>query len=120
MDMIAAKRNSVALCDLDSTGLPAWVKAIDIVRPDAVALDADVVAGAADPELAIVVDVAVAHATAGADADADAAVQARLAVFHDPPGAFDGVDRTRLRGSGKLLDREVADRHVGCGAFKRK
>src|ERR1700755_2603942 len=102
MDMIAAKRDSVTFRDLDSTGLPAWIEAIDIVRPDVVALDADVIAVASDTKLAIVVNVAVTHATAGPDADTVAAVQARLAVFHDPPGAFDGVDRALLRGIRKL------------------
>src|SRR5262245_64068611 len=118
--MIAAKRDSVAFCDLDSTGLAAWIEAKDIIRPDAVALDADVIAVASDTELAIVVNVAVAHATAGPDADTVAAVQARLAVFNGPPGAFDGMDRTLLCGTRKLLDYDVTDQPVGCCAFDSK
>src|SRR5262245_21911928 len=120
MDMIAAKRDSVTLRDLDSTGLPAWIEAIDIVRPDAVTLDENIVAGASDPELASVVNVAVAHATAGPDADTVGAVQSQLAVFHDPPGAIDGVNRARLRSGGELLGRDVDDRHIGGGTFERK
>src|SRR5262249_42019535 len=118
--VIATKRDPVTFRDLDSTGLPGGIEAIDVVRPNAAILDADFLAVAADSELAIVVNVAVTHATAGADADTGPAVQAHFAVFYDPSGALAGVDRAFLRTIRKLLDRDVADRHVGRCAFESK
>src|SRR6266404_493768 len=115
MDMIATELDAVTFRDLDSAGLPVGIEAIDVVRPNA-----DILAVAFDADLAVVVNVAVAHATAAPDADTGAAVQAHLAVFYGPSDALAGMDRALLRGTRKLLDRDVADRHVGCCAFERK
>src|SRR5262245_51319606 len=118
--MIATKRDPVTLGDLDAAGLPVGIEAMDVVRPNAAILNKDILAVASDADLAIVVNVAVTHATAGPNADTSAAVQADLAVFYGPPGAFTGVDCALLRGTRILFNRDVADRHVGCCAFQRK
>ena len=62
MDMIATERDATALRDLDPAGLPFRIEAIDVVRPDAVALDEDILAVAFDADLAIMMNVAVVHA----------------------------------------------------------
>src|SRR5712692_8894607 len=120
MDMIATKRDPVTFRDLRSAGLPSGIEAINVVRPNAVVFDADILTVAFDADLAVMMNVAVAHATAGPDADPGTAVQTHLAVFDGPSGSLPGVDRALLRGTRKLLDRHVADRHVGCRAFERK
>ena len=48
MDMIATERNAGTFRDLDAAGLPFRIEAIDIVRPDALELDADLFAVAFD------------------------------------------------------------------------
>src|SRR3979490_3193964 len=118
MDMIATELDAVTFRDLDSAGLPVGIEAIDVVRPNAAVLNADILAVAFDADLAVVVNVAVAHATAAPAPDTGAAVQAHLAVFYGPSDALAGMDRALLRGTRKLLDRDVADRHVGCCAFE--
>src|SRR5690349_7353279 len=105
--MIATKRHSIAYRNLDAAGLPGRVETVDVVRPDAIVLDADIVAVAFDADLAVVVDIAVPHAAAGPDTDARTAVQADLASFDGPSRPFAGVNGALLRGAGELLDREV-------------
>src|SRR5215211_2238456 len=120
MDMIAPKRDAITYRDLDSARFPRGIEAMDVVRPNMAVLDADIPAVALDADLAVVVNIAVAHATAASDADPGAAVEAHLAVVHGPAGALAGVDGALLRGTGKLLDCDVADQNVGRSALERK
>ena len=120
MHVIAQKRDPVTFCDLDSSGLPSGIEAVNVVLPNAVALDADVSTIALDADLAIVMNVAVAHAAANPDADPSTAVQAYLAVLDSPSGAFARVDRSFLRNARIFLDSYVPDQDVARHAFERK
>src|SRR5258708_34085893 len=118
--MIATKRDPVTFRDLGSASLPGGIEAINVVRPNALVFDADIFAVAFDGDLAVVMNVGVGHATAGPDANPSTAVQTCLAVFDYPSSTFPGVDSPSLRSACELLDRDVADQHVGCRAFERK
>src|SRR5260370_32718603 len=79
IDMIATKRDPVTFRDLGSASLPGGIEAINVVRPNAVVFDADILAVAFDADLAVVMNVGVGHATAGPDANPSTAVQTCLA-----------------------------------------
>lgn len=120
VDVIAAKQDPVTFRDLDSAGLPSGIEAVDVVRPDAVILDTNILTVAFDADLAVVMNVAVVYATAGPDADPGAGVQSHLAILDVPSDTLAGVDCALLRSARKLLDRQIAYRYVGCRTFEGK
>jgi len=91
MNMITAERDAITQRDLGASGLPTRIEAIDIVRPDPVALDPDIIAVAFDADLAIMMNVAVMHASPGPDADPGTAVDPATAVH---PGAAKAAGRS--------------------------
>src|SRR5215475_695724 len=120
VNLIFTERDADALGDLGSARLPVRVEAVDVVRPDAIALDEDMIAVAADADLSIVMNVAITHATACPDIDSSPAVQPGDAIFYCPSGALIRVDRAFLRWTPILLYREVADHHIGCVTLEGK
>src|ERR1700757_1913150 len=75
VDMIPAECDLIAYRNLGATCLPLWIEPPDVVRPNAVVLDANISAVAIDTDLTIMMNVAAMHASVGPDADPDSAVQ---------------------------------------------
>lgn len=112
VDVVAAEHDAVGERELQAAGLPAGIEAIDIVGPDLRVLDLDVLAGAGDAALAVVMQIGVPHPAAGADADRGTAVQAKLAVLHDPTRRPDALDRSLLGDARIFLDDEILDQDI--------